>query len=145
MKKNKEIWITNINTKKDLRIEDLGLVIRAGKSANLTSKNCRFTSEQIKNSIESGSIYKKSKWLKVRVTEPKFQLFDTEKIIPVTERTTSPIRFSLVRTKVKIEKRSYEDLDGVDNNEIDEQFAEELAEVAAMSTAPALSVDRDKD
>lgn len=145
LKKNKkEIWVTNINTKKDLRIEDLQLIVRAGKSINLLSKNCRFTDKQIRDSIESGSIFKKSKWLRVREGLSKFKLTDNEKIIPVTERTTSPVRYSLIRTSVKIEKQTYEDLDGIDNDSIDEQFADELSEIAAMETAPALSVDRDK-
>jgi len=35
----RELWITNINYKKDIKIDDLGLVIPSGQSKNLLSNN----------------------------------------------------------------------------------------------------------
>lgn len=66
----KEIWITNF-TKKDILIEDLGVKIPKMSIVNLLRYN--LLEENILKSIQSGSIFKKSKYIRVRHTGPEFK------------------------------------------------------------------------
>ena len=66
----KEIWITNF-TKKDILIEDLGVKIPKMSIVNLFRYN--LLEENILKSIQSGSIFKKSKYIRVRHTAPEFR------------------------------------------------------------------------
>lgn len=138
--KTKELWVTNINYKKDIKIDDLGLTVPAGKSHNLLARNCRFTVDQIMKSISSGSIFKKSKWLRIRKVGPNVELLP-EQVLKVTDRTASPIRYSLSRSVVEITEKTFEDLDYMDYKE-DEKFSDDMSEVAFMDSAPLLPVDK---
>jgi hypothetical protein len=72
-KKNKEIWVTNINTSKDLFIDDLGVTVKAGSSINLLNGRYTYiTEDDVNLSIQSGTLNKKGRFLKVRVVAPIF-------------------------------------------------------------------------
>lgn len=66
----KEIWITNF-TKKDILIEDLGVKIPKMSIVNLFKYN--LLEENILKSIQSGSIFKKSQYIRIRQTAPEFR------------------------------------------------------------------------
>lgn len=135
------MWITNINYKKDMKIDDLGLVVPKGKSRNILASNCKhITAEQIEESLTSGSLFKKSNWLKVRKVEPKFNPFKLH--VSTDYRIVSPVRFPGTRTNVSIEIKEYEDLDFEDQSSGDEMFASETSDAATASSAPILAVDR---
>ena len=72
-KKDKEIWVTNCNRKKDMFIDDLGITVRRGQSINLLSKGYTYITEKdIQKSIESGALKNKGMYLKVRIVAPVF-------------------------------------------------------------------------
>src|SRR5690606_8325294 len=137
----RELWITNINYKKDIKIDDLGLVIPSGQSKNLLSNNCKdITIEQIEKSLENGSLFKKSNYLKVRQVAP---VVPGPTIKASTDyRIVSPTRFPGLRTNITIEEREYEDLDFEDSNSTDEMFASEISAAATASSTPILAVDK---
>lgn len=69
--KRKDFWITNI-TNKDLAVEDLGIRIRAMTSINLLDlKHYKFSIEQLENSQNSGSLFKKRALISVRQVAPE--------------------------------------------------------------------------
>jgi len=137
-KKNKEIWVTNINTSKDLLIDDLGITIKAGSSINLLNGRYTYiTEDDINLSIASGALKKKGRILKVRVVAPVF-------FNPVIPKEFVKGNFGDLRNLRPIkplEERSFEDLDFDDNEKSDEEFAMENADFEVQDRTPIMPVD----
>lgn len=146
MSKVKKLWVTNVNMKRDVKIDDLGIVIPAGKSKNLLAPNCRFPKGALEKSLATGSLAKKSHWLKIREVgnEPvPLEATSEESIAPKktrAKRETSPARFSKKRTVVEVETPKYEDLD-FDETGSDEEFVSDLEDVGFMDSMPLISRD----
>ena len=150
--KKKEIWITNISTKQDISLGDLHLTVRRGQSYNLLdSKHFYYTEDEIKASIATGSIFKKSSVIKVRENEPKKYVMKIEMVNlkNAVERGMNTVR--VVRKHIPLEKLQYDDLDFKEDNieqnasldhESDEKYAAEMAEIDTMDHRPALMVDQ---
>ncbi len=65
-----EFWITNIS-KKDVNLSDLAVSIKAHSSINLLDKkHYSLTREQCEKSVNSGSIYVRRSYIKVREVLP---------------------------------------------------------------------------
>jgi len=125
----KEFWITNISTR-DITIEDLGCTIRANTSLNLLRGN-RYSIEELLKSKESGSLFKKSKYVIVKKPIVKTN------VISVSSKPF--IRKE--RSLLKIKEDCYEELkfdELVDPKFVEEKFAEEFAELAEQDRNPLL-------
>lgn len=135
-----ELWITNVNRFQDISLGDLGITIRRGKSLNLLAKKknglslYNLTRKQIEDSIKSGSIFKKSNHVKIRLVAPP--VF-TNRIEVAKTFDVSSIR--TVRKPPEIENPEFPDLD-IDEGSA-EDFAAENAEMDASDRAPVLPVD----
>ena len=129
-------WVTNKNQKRDIMLGDLRVTIRAGRTVNLLSSHYHFTIEQLRASKESGSIFKKSHWIKVIDAEPPRQPVMIQEIAR-KQRVLRPLR-----TNIDVDAPNFEELDFIDSPEADNVFAEEQAEAAFQDHAPALAVDK---
>lgn len=140
VKRKEELWITNINRFKDIRIGDLGLTIRQGQSLNLlsTKKNglssFNLTRAQIDNSISNGSIFRARNYIKVRIVAP--QVFTSR--VDVAQGLDLSSRRNL-RKPPEIEQLEFPDLDLEDGSA--EDFAAENADMDAADRSPILAVD----
>lgn len=141
VKKDEELWVTNISSTQDLSISDLRVTIRRGQSINLLAKGkngkslYNFTRKDIENSRSSGSLFKKRNFLKIREVAP----------IVFSHRVDIAQSAYRVSTRLKrnasdIEIPDYPDLD-FDEEESDEKFAEQNADVDFEDRRPALAVD----
>lgn len=141
-KKDAELWITNISRNHDVSLSDLRLTVRRGQSINLFNKrHFHYTEEQIRKSIESGSIYKKSNFIKIREIPP---------VIINMRIDIADHRLGIIplRKFVSLEKVEYEDLDFQDENlskedmeKAEEQYAIMNADMDLIDQTPALPVD----
>ncbi len=112
----KEFWVTNIS-KRNVGLTDLALNIKRQSSVNLLDrKHYSYTLEQLEKSAESGSIFIKRHFIRVRKIAPQI----IEPTILIVEGT----RTGLSKSVVKIEIKEYEALD-----DSDEAFAEGLADM----------------
>lgn len=150
-KKEKELWITNISTKKDVLIDDLGIRIRAGQSINLLAKKrngsliYNVNMDQIEKSIKEGSIFNK-KDLKIRKFEPQkikiIHAADSLATASFSSKNFSVNRRELTRLYrkgVEVEEQYYPDLEFDEGSQ--EDFAVENAELDFADRAPILAVD----
>src|SRR5690242_18579445 len=138
--KEKQFWLINTSTKRDVLLADLRIKISKGARINLLSKHYNFTLEQLKESEKSGSIYKKRHLLVVRENEP--QKIAHKMIIEVAKtRILTPIRNKEIDNTIP----QFAELD-FDKNDVlgmsDEQWALEQAEADEIDHAPALAVDK---
>lgn len=144
--RNKEFWITNSLTNKDVSLADLALTIRARESRNLLdSKHYHYTAEQLKKSMESGSLYNKRAYIKIRQYAPK-PIIKPGLYISKEGRPAMPLR-----SRIQIENKTYEDfkvldeLDHINEQELrmsEEKFAAEYSDEAVYDDhRPALAVD----
>lgn len=121
----KSFWITNIS-KKDITLEDLNCVVRSFTSINLLdSKHYNITEQQIKNSLEAGSLKKKNHLVKPRITAPEKE----KPISIITEPTTMPTR---AKALIELKSKNFD-------NELDitdDEFANELADTAEEDRKP---------
>lgn len=109
-----EFWVNNISGK-DVMLSDLRVKIPARRGLNLLGKHYSFTYEQLKESMQSGSIHRKSAYIKVGKGPP--QQADQ------AQRTLS--KYPIIRTTrsaVKIEEATFDEFAFSD-----EQFAEEMS------------------
>jgi hypothetical protein len=128
VKKDEELWVTNISRTQDISISDLRVTIRCGQSINILAKGrngkslYNFTRKDIENSRNTGSLFKKQHLLKIR--------------------EVAPIIFNhrLKRNASDIEVPDYPDLD-FDDDESIEKFAEQSAELDFEDRRPILVVD----
>jgi hypothetical protein len=134
-KTERELWITNISRKHDVSLSDLCLTIRRGQSINLLDRRNRYTEEQIKNSIESGSIFKKNSLIKIREVAPV--IFNYR--LDISNDRSS---LNTIHHKLEIENPKYEELDfDTMTRESDEKYAQENAEMDLLDTKPTLFID----
>lgn len=111
----KEFWITNVSNK-NIMLADLKITIEPYKCMNLLGKNSKLTYEEIKKSVENGSLFKKSDKIKIRHSTP----IQNKSVIADNKQSVIPNRAKSIHfTKEEI----YEEL-----NISDEKFAEENAE-----------------
>lgn len=114
---SKSFWITNVSSK-SVSLEDLKFTIPAKSSMNLLNKKCKFTEEQLIQSAETGSLFKKRHVIFIRkvspITADNKQFVENENFIPSRSK-------SIIETEEKI----YEEL-----NISDEEFAENNADLA---------------
>jgi hypothetical protein len=140
MKKNEELWITNINRSQDISLGDLALTVRRGQSVNLLAKKKNgwprytFTREQVDASIASGSIFKKGAHIKVRKIAPEVFINRVE-VAPILDTSAARV----TRKPQEIEVVEFPDLDFDEGS--DEAFAAENADMDAADRAPILAVD----
>lgn len=127
MKKEAPIfWVTNISAR-NVSLADLNLTIKAYTSVNLLdSKHYDYTLEQLKKSVESGSIYSKRHSIKERVVAPEFLKVN----VPFIHETFIPTR---ERSLYSIKEENYEEL-----NVSDEQFALDNADMVAEDSKPMI-------
>lgn len=119
-------WVTNISAR-NVSLADLNLTINAYTSVNLL--DCRhydYTLEQLKKSVESGSIHHKRHSIKERVVAPEVLKVN----VPFIHETFIPTR---ERSLYSIKEENYEEL-----NVSDEQFAMENADMAAEDAKPMI-------
>lgn len=117
MNTNEEIWVTNISNR-NVMLSDLRYAIPAGKSINLLGKGFNFTKEQIEKSICSGSIFKKSYFIKIRKVKP---IDPSLLVIKIKESDEARYSTSLPpRSMVKIETPKFEELGQSDIDFIDQ-------------------------
>lgn len=110
-----EFWVNNISGK-DVMLGDLRVKIPAYRGVNLMDKrHYSYTYEQLKESMQSGSIHAKSAYIKVGKGPP--QAMESER------RTLSkyPI-ITKTRSAVKIEEPKFDEFVFSD-----EEFAEEMS------------------
>ena len=130
-----EFWVTNIHPKKDISLGDLRLTIRKGESRNLLdSRHYTYTLDQLEESVKTGSIKKRSRWIKVRNLPPRYP------VKPGRYQLAENGRFGKLRYKIEIEEKDFKELH-VDKKELQEQFAADDADIVHNDNAPALSVD----
>lgn len=114
-----EFWITNISDR-NVSLSDLNISIKPKCSVNLLDKkHYHFTLEQIVNSVESGSIYKKRDKLFVRKVRP---VQSEKKSIIYDPKATRP---SIYKSAVKVQEQIYDEL-----ILSDEDFAKENADLS---------------
>lgn len=130
-KNNKEFWVVN-KTNTNVSLRDLGITIAAHAKVNLLdSKHYYFTEEQLEQSKNSGSLFKKSNLLACVQRKPKN---GKRNIIEVTKpHILVPAR----NPSVVVTIPKYEELEISE-----EQAALEAAEFAEYDHAPAaIAVD----
>lgn len=111
----KEFWLTNI-TRTDIGLSDLNLTIRAYTSINiLDPKHYYLTPEQIKRSLEGGSLFKRRDKVVVRKVAPEGEERNLRRIPVSTQPIIRP-----KRTHVEIVERKFEGLDYDDEGMIDQ-------------------------
>lgn len=134
--KDKQLWITNISRKRDISIGDLRLTIRIGQSINLLDKkHFKYTEEQIRTSIEKGSLFLRRDVIKVREVAPV--VFNMK--LEVQQSDRSNLRH--MRKYIPVDKPVYEELDFDDYNDDISKYAEENADLDTIDQTPALAVD----
>lgn len=135
---NHEFWVTNVSNKMDISLSDLRLTIRRGQSKNLLDpRYYKYTLDQLHESAETGSISKKSRYIKVRDLPP------TKVIKPGVHMSKQNRQPNVVRTNVEIEIPKYADLD-IETLENDiETFAAEEADFADEDNTPILPIEED--
>lgn len=127
---------------KDVSLADLRLTIRAHQSRNLLdAKHYKYTYEQLLESAKSGSIFKKSSYIKVRDAKPQVPVKPGVYVAKGTRLQGT------LRSNVQVIYPKFADLDSpeVDDKQkmIDEAFALEQADAAAYDDhRPALTVDK---
>ena len=141
--KKHEFWVTNIHQKKDISLGDLRLTIRKGETRNLLdARHYTYTLEQLENSADSGSIYAKSRWIKIRNLPPRYP------VQPGRYTLSQKGRWSVARPHKDIEAPKFEELDFDDAEkhlkEVEEKFAADDADIVHNDNAPALVVDKTK-
>jgi len=122
-------WVTNIS-KMNVSLADLNLTIKAYSSVNLMdTKHYQYKVDQLKKSVESGSIFKKRDKIIVRKVAPEVLIAN----IPLTRETFIPTR---ERSMLSIKEENYEELNVSedDQKKSDEIFANENAETADADT-----------
>lgn len=128
-----EFWITNISNK-NVMLADLAFSIKAKSSYNLLDANhFSYTLSQLQQSSESGSIYKKRRYIKIRKSAPK--IYTEPGVYMSQQNRTVPSR-----TNVKIKEEHYDEL-----NLSDEQFASDFAEAGWNEKATAIIPHEDKE
>jgi hypothetical protein len=129
MKKNENqsLWITNIS-KLNVTLADLGITIKARSSVNLLDKkHYKYTLDQIRKSIESGSIFKK----RDKIYERKVPPVSIKSNTPIVKDVFIPSR---AKSVFVINEEKYNELDISD-----EQFAEENIEIVELDSVPLKS------
>lgn len=117
--KETEFWVSNISDR-NVSLRDLALTIPARKNVNLlNSAHYSYTKEQLELSAESGSLFAKSKLLKVRVVAPEILV----KGGPTLSTMPRFIAQNTARTKIVVEEQIFEEL-----NISDEAMANEMTE-----------------
>jgi len=102
-KSMKNIWITNVS-KRDIHISDLGLVVKSYTSIKiLNNPRLRLTPLQVLNSIKSGTIHKKRRYLVIGTNTPNQIVSQTKEIStqPMPDRS---------RSLKEIKEETYEEL-----------------------------------
>lgn len=120
----KSFWITNVS-KRDVSLADLNVTIRSFTSVNLLdSKHYQLTESQIQNSLNGGSLAKKSDKIKLRLAPPP-----SNKATSILKQETAlPSR---ARSGIPTIVPQYDELDVSDD-----AIAEELAETAEQDRQP---------
>lgn len=120
-KQKNEFWIVNVS-KKNVTLSDLALSIPSGRSMNLLdNRHHHYTLEQIQQSAEKGSIYRKRDKIKIRKQAPQ-KIIEPGLQLAILPAVTSHIQG--LPSLVTIEEKRYEELDISD-----EKFAEEFADL----------------
>ncbi len=119
-------WVTNISNR-NVSLADLNLTIKAYASVNLLDmRHYQYKIEQLKTSVESGSIFKKRDKIIVRKVAPEVLKAN----VPLTRETFIPTR---ERSLLSIKEENYEEL-----NVSDEEFAKDNADTADADTKPMI-------
>jgi hypothetical protein len=117
MKTLPSFWLTNISNR-NVSLTDLNLTVKAYSSVNLLDKkHYQYTLEQLENSVNKGSIFRKRNKLSVRKEAPKVTTFN----IPLNSETYIDSR---ERSLYNVKEEHYEEL-----MLSDEDFAKEYADI----------------
>lgn len=117
-KPSETFWVTNIS-KMNVSLSDLNYDIPAFSTVDLLSNHHYLTKAQLQASATSGSIFKKSDKIKVRMVPPPHL---PPSILPIDRENPIPTR---QRSALKLEHIHYEEL-----NISDDEFAKENADLA---------------
>ena len=131
-------WVSNI-TKRDVRLGDLGVCIRSKTTLDLLDcSHSHLSIEQVKKSIENGSLKKriKQKALFLRYSEPEPKM---PRQIEVSEASFPERKRSLV---IHTEPE-FDELDFTSEDEV--KFAEETAESALKEHAAKIQISTDSE
>lgn len=119
-------WVTNV-TNRNVSLLDLNMTVRAFMTINLLDKrHYNFTSEQVMNSVQNGSIYRKRNMIKVRAVPPQNNRIQSI----LTQETSVPSR---ARSAIPTIQPNYEEL-----NLSDDKFAEEASEFVEKDKKPII-------
>ena len=142
VRKEEELWITNISRKQDASIGDLRITLRCGQSINLLAKKKNglqmytLTRKQIDDSIASGSIFQKRDRIKVRIVAPVVISHRVDVVESVDRSSTR-----LHRKATQIEIPEYTDLDIPDDDKENPAEAAQMADMDFADKQPLLAVD----
>lgn len=121
--KENEFWVSNISDR-NVCLSDLALTIPSRKNVNLLdSKHYSYQKEQLELSAASGSLYAKSKLLKVRQVAPEQLILPG----PILSKMPRFIAQNTARTGIIVEEQVFEELN-ISGNSADEKFADEMTE-----------------
>lgn len=112
----KSFWVINVSDR-NVSLTDLNITIPARSSVDLLSNHYYFTEEQLNNSINSGSLFKKSDKIKKRLIAP----VDPNKKSITMDKTNPLIKHTLSIYEIKQEK--YDQLE-ISDEELAEQNAD---------------------
>jgi len=142
-KYSKQFWVTNIS-KRNVALADLAITLKTRKSCNLLDpRYYSYTEEQLEKSAASGSIFKKSRFIKVRKYAPA-PVIKPGLYVSTHGRPAVP-----VRSNVEIEEKTFDEFKSLDAQEAEEtmseeRFAEENADMDAYDGIPGLKPGRDE-
>lgn len=114
-------WVFN-KSQMNVSLGDLNICIKKGAKVNLLGKGYYFTLEQLKNSIQTGSLYKKrDRIIPCNPPKPSDQ--------PKLETSNDPLEFRL-KSSITAPEESYLQLPEFDADQkmSDEKYAAELLE-----------------
>jgi hypothetical protein len=119
--KENEFWVSNLSDR-NVSLRDLGLTIRSRSNVNLLdSRHYSLKKEQLELSAASGSLFAKSKILKVRQVAPEI-------LIKSGVSLSSMPRFiaqNTCRTGIIVEEQKFEELSILES---DEKMADEMTD-----------------
>lgn len=119
--KETEFWVSNVSDR-NVSLRDLAITIPARKNVNLlNSAHYSYTLEQLEKSALNGSLFAKSKLLKVRKAAPEILIKSGISISNMPRF----IAKNTARTGIIVEEIKYEELN-VSGDTTDEKFADEI-------------------
>lgn len=134
-KQEPAFWVSNISNR-NVTLSDLALNIPAFRTVNLLDKkHYKYTLEQLQKSEKNGSIFAKRDKIRVRLVAPNV----TQADMPFLKETYIPSR---ERSVLEIKEQHYEELEVVEQQKKEEEYADENAETAQMDEIKTFTTNK---